>query len=75
MNSIPEPGTFVCISEMIGGHRDCYRAQVISIEQTSDKASFAHVFAVDNGCARKVPLCNLHFLTEDSQDIAPQVPK
>ncbi|KAK2551490.1 hypothetical protein P5673_027680 [Acropora cervicornis] len=72
LNSIPEPGTYVCISEMIGGHRDCYRAQVISIEQTSDKASFAHVFAVDNGCARKVPLCNLHFLTEDLQDIAPQ---
>lgn len=72
LNSIPEPGTYVCISEMIGGHRDCYRAQVISIEQTSDKASFAHVFAVDNGCARKVPLCNLHFLNEDLQDIAPQ---
>ncbi|XP_015757330.1 PREDICTED: uncharacterized protein LOC107336780 [Acropora digitifera] len=72
LNSIPEPGTYVCISEMIGGHRDCYRAQVISIEQTSDKASFAHVFAVDNGYARKVPLCNLHLLTEDLQDIAPQ---
>lgn len=72
LTGIPEPGTFVCVSENIGGHRDCYRAQVLGIEHVTDGTLLAHVFAVDNGFTKKLSVNDLYFLCEDLLDIPPQ---
>lgn len=61
------------MSEIIGGRRDCYRAQVLSTGHTADGGLIAHVFAVDNGFTRNVPCDCLYVLPEDLLDIAPQV--
>jgi len=72
LTAIPEPGTFVCVSEIIAGHRDSYRAQILSTEHTTDGSLTAKVFAVDNGFTTNVSGDCLHVLPEDLLDIAPQ---
>ena len=73
LTCIPEPGTFVCVSEIVGGHKDSYRAQVLSTEHATDGSFRAHVFAVDNGFTTKVSGNCLYVLPEELLDIAPQV--
>ncbi|XP_078381950.1 uncharacterized protein LOC144664652 isoform X2 [Oculina patagonica] len=64
LNSIPEPGTFVCVSEMIGGHKDSYRAQVLSADPGSDGSLTVKVFAIDNGFTKSVSATCLYVLPE-----------
>lgn len=64
LNSIPEPGTFVFVCEMIGGHRDTYRAQVLSLDQKTDGSLTAKVFAIDNGFTKEVSSTCLYVLPE-----------
>ena len=71
LTCIPEPGTFVCVSEIVGGHKDSYRAQVLSTEHAAN-GSF-RVFAVDNDFTTKVSGNCLYVLPEELLDIAPQV--
>ena len=73
LTCIPEPGTFVCVSEIVGGHKDSYRAQVLSTEHAANGSFRAHVFAVDNGFTTKVSGKCLYVLPEELLDIAPQV--
>lgn len=72
LTCIPEPGTFVCVSEIVGGHKDSYRAQVLSTEHAANGSFRAHVFAVDNGFTTKVSGKSLYVLPEELLDIAPQ---
>lgn len=72
LTSIPEPGTFVCVTELIYGHKDSYRAQILSTELADNGSFRAQVFAVDNGFTTNVSCNCLHVLPEDLLDIAPQ---
>ena len=73
MSAIPEPGTYVCISEMIGGHRDSYRAQVLSADHDANSSLAVQVFAVDNGFTKTVSANCLYILPENLLGIPPQV--
>ena len=73
LNSIPEPGTFVFVCEMIGGHRDTYRAQVLSLDQRTDGSLTAKVFAVDNGFTKEVSGTCLYVLPQHLLGIPTQV--
>jgi len=64
LNSIPEPGAFVFVCEMVGGHRDTYRAQVLSLDQRTDGSLTAKVFAIDNGFTKEVSGTCLYILPE-----------
>lgn len=72
LNSIPEPGTFVSVCEMIGGHRDTYRAQVLSLAQSTDGSLTAKVFAIDNGFTKEVSGACLCVLPEHLLGVAAQ---
>jgi len=73
LNSIPEPGTFVFVCEMIGGHRDTCRAQVLSLDQRTDGSLTAKVFAIDNGFTKEVSGTCLYILPEHLLGIPSQV--
>ena len=73
LNSIPEPGTFVFVCEMIGGHRDTYRAQVLSLDQRTDGSLTAKVFAIDNGFTKEVSSTCLYVLPQHLLGIPTQV--
>ena len=58
---------------MIGGHRDTYRAQVLSLDQRTDGSLTAKVFAMDNGFTKEVSGTCLYVLPEHLLGIPSQV--
>ena len=58
---------------MIGGHRDAYRAQVLSLDQRADGSLTAKVFAIDNGFTKEVSGACLFVLPEHLLGVPTQV--
>lgn len=58
---------------MIGGHRDTYRAQVLSLDQRTDGSLTAKVFAIDNGFTKEVSSTCLYVLPEHLMGFPTQV--
>ena len=58
---------------MIGGHRDSYRAQVLSVDTATDGCLTVKVFAVDNGFTRNVSSTCLYVLPEHLMGFPAQV--
>ncbi len=58
---------------MIGGHRDSYRAQVLSADPGSDGSLTVKVFAIDNGFTKSVSATCLYVLPEHLLGIPTQV--
>lgn len=58
---------------MIEGHRDTYRAQVLSLDQGTDGSLTAKVFALDNGFTKDVSDTCLYVLPEHLMSVSTQV--
>ncbi|PFX15541.1 Adenylate cyclase type 6 [Stylophora pistillata] len=72
LDIMPEPGTYVCVTEIVAGHQDSYRAQVLYADDSSICSVAVQVFAVDNGFTRTVSANCLYILPEELLGIPPQ---
>ena len=61
------------MSEVIGGHRESYRAQVLSVDSGTDESLAVKIFAIDNGFTRSVASNCLFVLPEHLLSIPSQV--
>ncbi|RMX48072.1 hypothetical protein pdam_00002622 [Pocillopora damicornis] len=72
LDAIPEPGTYVCVTEIVAGHWNSYRAQVLLADDSTDSSATVQVFAIDNGFTGTVSANCLYVLPEELLQIPPQ---
>ncbi|CAH3151004.1 unnamed protein product [Pocillopora meandrina] len=72
LDAIPKPGTYVCVTEIVAGHWNSYRAQVLLADDSTDSSATVQVFAIDNGFTGTVSANCLYVLPEELLKIPPQ---
>ena len=61
------------MTEIVAGHWNSYRAQVLLADDSTDSSATVQVFAIDNGFTGTVSANCLYVLPEELLQIPPQV--